>query len=104
SRSSVIVSLGRLTRWLADEAQALGIDVFPATAAVDVLTGEDGRVEGIITGDLGLDREGKPKPGHARGIVLRAKYTLIGEGARGSLAKALIHRFGLDAAADPQKF
>lgn len=100
----VIVSLGRLCQWLAEQAQQLGVDIFPATAAVDVLTGEDGRVEGIITGDLGLDHEGNPKPGHASGIVLKAKYTLIGEGARGSLAKHLIGTFGLDATRAPQKY
>jgi electron-transferring-flavoprotein dehydrogenase len=99
-----VVSLGEVCRWLADRAAALGVDIFPATAAVDVLTGDAGRVEGIITGDLGLDRDGRPKAGHARGIALRAKYTLIGEGARGSLAKALIVRFGLAAASAPQKY
>src|SRR5690606_34750879 len=87
-----------------DEAQALGVDIFPATAAVDLLTGPDGAVAGVITGDLGLDHAGNPKPGHARGIALKAKYTLVGEGARGSLAKHLIARFGLDAGRDPQKY
>ena len=99
-----IVSLGDLVRWLGEQAMALGVDVFPATAAVDVLTGDDGRVEGIITGDLGVDREGKPKSGNARGIALKAKYTLIGEGARGSLAKQLIRTFGLAAKSSPQKY
>jgi electron-transferring-flavoprotein dehydrogenase len=99
-----IVSLGDLVRWLGDEAIAIGVDIFPATAAVDVLTGDDGRVEGIITGDLGLDRAGNPKPGHARGIALKAKYTLIGEGARGSLAKRLIRDFALAAKSAPQKY
>jgi electron-transferring-flavoprotein dehydrogenase len=103
-RGSVIVSLGELCRWLAEQAQALGVDIFPATAAVDVLTGEDGRIEGIITGDLGVDRDGKPKSSFARGIALKAKYTLIGEGARGSLAKQLIRTFGLAANSSPQKY
>jgi electron-transferring-flavoprotein dehydrogenase len=100
----VIVSLGDLVRWLGDEAQALGVDIFPMTAAVDLLTTPEGAVEGIVTGDLGCDRAGNPKPGHAAGIGLRARYTLIGEGARGSLAKQLIRRFKLDAKAAPQKF
>jgi len=99
-----IVSLGDLVRWLGDQAVELGIDIFPATAAVDVLTGDDGRVEGIITGDLGVDKQGNPKSGHARGIALKAKYTLIGEGARGSLAKQLIKTFALDAKSGPQKY
>jgi electron-transferring-flavoprotein dehydrogenase len=100
----VIVSLGDLCRWLGEQAAGLGVDVFPMTAAVDVLTGEGGWVEGVITGDLGRARDGSEKPGFARGIALRAKYTLIAEGARGSLGKALIGGFGLAAGRSPQKF
>ncbi len=100
----VIVSLGDLVRWLGTEAQALGVDIYPMTAAVDVLRGAGGAVEGIVTGDLGVDRAGNPKSGFAAGIGLRAKYTLIAEGARGSLAKRIIGDFGLDAAASPQKY
>ena len=104
THGGVIVSLGDLVRWLGDQAQSLSVDIFPMTAAVDVLTNADGAVEGIITGDLGVDRGGHPKPGHAAGIGIRAKYTLIGEGARGSLAKQLIQRFNLAAKSSPQKF
>jgi electron-transferring-flavoprotein dehydrogenase len=104
TKNAVIVSLGDLCRWLAEQAQALGVDIFPMTAAVDVLTGADGAVEGIITGDLGVDRNGQPKSGYAAGIALSAKYTLIGEGARGSLARDLIAGFGLDAGKSPQKY
>jgi len=104
THDGVITSLGDLVRWLSDQAQALGVDVFPMTAAVDVLTNEAGAVEGIITGDLGLDHNGQPKSGYAAGIGIRAKYTLIGEGARGSLARQLIGRFKLDAKSSPQKF
>ncbi|HEX4298419.1 MAG TPA: electron transfer flavoprotein-ubiquinone oxidoreductase, partial [Devosia sp.] len=100
----VIVSLGDLVRWLGDEAQALGVDIFPMTAAVDVLKGEGGAVAGIVTGDLGVDRHGNPKPGYAAGIGIRAKYMLVAEGARGSLARQLIARFRLDAKSSPQKF
>lgn len=101
---AVIVSLGDLVKWLGEQAQGLGIDIFPMTAAVDLLTGEGGRVEGIITGDLGVGADGQPKSTFAAGIALKAKYTLIGEGARGSLAKALIRQFGLDANSDPQLY
>ncbi|MGN6158550.1 MAG: 4Fe-4S dicluster domain-containing protein [Devosia sp.] len=104
THGGVITSLGDLVRWLGDEAQALGVDVFPMTAAVDVLTDPQGAVAGIITGDLGRDRAGNEKPGFAPGIGIRARYTLIGEGARGSLAKQLIRRFSLDAKSSPQKF
>ncbi|UYN99574.1 MAG: electron transfer flavoprotein-ubiquinone oxidoreductase [Devosia sp.] len=102
--NGVIVSLGDLVRWLGEEAAGLGVDIFPMTAAVDVLRDGDGPVRGIITGDLGLDHEGAPKPGFAQGIALEAKYTLIAEGARGSLAKAIIGDFGLDRASAPQKY
>jgi electron-transferring-flavoprotein dehydrogenase len=104
SENAVIVSLGDLCRWLAEQAQALGVDIFPMTAAVDVLTNTEGAVEGVITGDLGVDRNGRPKSGYAAGIALKAKYTLIGEGARGSLAKRLIAGFGLDSGRSPQKY
>jgi electron-transferring-flavoprotein dehydrogenase len=103
TKGAVIISLGNLCRWLAEEAQALGVDIFPMTAAVDVLTGPDGAVRGIITGDLGVDEHGQPKSTFARGIALEAKYTLIGEGARGSLAKHLTQSFGL-AGPSPQKY
>ena len=90
TKGGIIVSLGDLVRWLGEQAAGLGVDIFPMTAAVDVLRSGDGPVRGIITGDLGLDAEGNPKPGHAAGIALEAKYTLIAEGARGSLAKQII--------------
>jgi electron-transferring-flavoprotein dehydrogenase len=101
---AVIVSLGELCKWLATEAEALGVEIYPATAAVDVLTNEAGAVAGIITGDLGRDRQGREKPGFARGIALEAKYTLVAEGARGSLARQLLADFDLDKGRSPQKF
>ena len=104
TKDGLIVSLGDLVRWLGEQAAELGVDIFPMTAAVDVLRTGDGPVRGIITGDLGLDAEGNPKPGHAQGIELEAKYTLIAEGARGSLAKQIIGDFALDRDASPQKF
>ncbi|WP_297103849.1 electron transfer flavoprotein-ubiquinone oxidoreductase [uncultured Devosia sp.] len=104
TRGGIIVSLGDLVRWLGEQAAELGVDIFPMTAAVDVLRSGDGPVRGIITGDLGLDASGNPKPGHAAGIALEAKYTLIAEGARGSLAKQIIGDFALDSTASPQKF
>ncbi len=104
THDGVIVSLGDLVRWLGEQAQALGVDIFPMTAAVGLLDDVQGAVGGIVTGDLGVGRDGQPKPGYAAGIGIRAKYTLIGEGARGSLAKTLIERFGLDAKSSPQKY
>ncbi len=99
---AVIVSLGRLVQWLGEQATALGVDIFPMTAAVDVLGTGAGPVQGIITGDLGRDRAGEPKPGFAEGIALKAKYTLIAEGARGSLAKRVIRSHSLER--QPQKY
>jgi electron-transferring-flavoprotein dehydrogenase len=100
--NGVIVSLGNLVRWLGEQAMELGVDIFPMTAAVDVLSGPDGVVRGIITGDLGRDHEGNPKSGFAEGIALEAKYTLIGEGARGSLARQIIGLHHLEQ--QPQKY
>jgi electron-transferring-flavoprotein dehydrogenase len=100
--NGVIVSLGRLVAWLGEQAAELGVDIFPMTAAVDVLQSGKGPVRGIITGDLGRDRDGNPKPGFAEGIALEAKYTLIAEGARGSLAKKIIGDFELGR--QPQKY
>lgn len=100
--NGVIVSLGRLVQWLGEQAAELGVDIFPMTAAVDVLQSEGGPVRGVITGDLGRDHDGNPKPGFAEGIALEAKYTLIAEGARGSLAKQLQAGFALES--EPQKY
>ncbi|WDR02549.1 electron transfer flavoprotein-ubiquinone oxidoreductase [Devosia algicola] len=100
--NGVIISLGDLVRWLGEQATDLGVDIFPMTAAVDVLGDESGPVRGIITGDLGRDRAGNEKPGFAAGIALEAKYTLIAEGARGSLAKKLIGAHDLEQ--QPQKY
>jgi electron-transferring-flavoprotein dehydrogenase len=100
--NGVIVSLGNLVRWLGEQATELGVDIFPMTAAVDVLSSGNGPVRGIITGDLGRDHAGNPKPGFAEGIALEAKYTLIAEGARGSLAKQVIASHQL--AREPQKY
>ncbi|WP_137151181.1 electron transfer flavoprotein-ubiquinone oxidoreductase [Devosia sp. FKR38] len=102
TKGAVIVSLGHLVRWLGDEATALGVDIFPMTSAVDVLGGQGAPVRGIITGDLGRDHNGNPKDSFAEGIALEAKYTLIAEGARGSLAKKIIADF--DLAGEPQKY
>ena len=104
TKGGVIISLGDLCRWLAEQAEALGVDVFPGTAAVDFLTGEAGELLGIVTGDMGVARDGTHKPTFTPGIELRAKYTLIAEGARGSLAKRLIAKYGLDAGRAPQKY
>jgi electron-transferring-flavoprotein dehydrogenase len=104
NHGNFIVSLGNVCRWLAQKAEALGVDIYPGFAAVEALYGANGEVVGIATGDLGIGKDGRPKASFSRGMELRAKYTLIAEGARGSLAKALIARFALDRDCDPGKF
>ena len=99
-----VVSLGDVCRWLAAKAEALGVDIFPGFAAVETLHDEGGAVSGVVTGDFGVGKDGARKPTFQRGMKLRAKYTLIAEGARGSLAKRLIARYGLDEGRQPQKF
>ena len=99
-----IVSLGNVCRWLAREAEALGVEIYPGFAAAEVLIDDQGAVAGVATGDLGLARDGTPKPEFQRGMELRAKYTLFGEGCRGSLAQELMSRFNLRDGVDPQKY
>jgi electron-transferring-flavoprotein dehydrogenase len=99
-----IVSLGNVCRWLGAKAEALGVEIYPGFAAAEVLHGEKGEVVGVATGDMGLDKDGKPKDSFTRGMELKAKYTLFAEGARGSLTKGLVKRFELDRGCQPQKF
>jgi len=99
-----IGSLGNVVRFLGAKAEALGVDIFPGFAGAGVLYGEAGAVLGIATGDMGISRDGSRKSNFTRGIALHGKYTLIAEGARGSLAKELIAKFGLDNNREPQKF
>jgi electron-transferring-flavoprotein dehydrogenase len=104
NHGNFIGSLGAVTRWLAARAEALGVEIYPGFAAVEVLYGEMGEVVGIATGDMGVGRDGKPKDNFVRGMELRGKYVLIGEGARGSLTKQLVAQFKLDAGREPQKY
>ena len=98
-----IVSLGDVVRWLGREAEALGVEIYPGFAAADLLI-EDGRVAGVATGDMGIGKDGAPGPNFQRGMELRAPYTLLAEGCRGSLSKQAIARFGLRAGAQEQTF
>ncbi|HAJ47242.1 MAG TPA: electron transfer flavoprotein-ubiquinone oxidoreductase [Alphaproteobacteria bacterium] len=99
-----IVSLGNICRWLGKQAEALGVEIYPGFAAAEVLYREDGSVKGVATGDMGVGRDGSRKDAFTPGMELHGKYTLIAEGVRGSLAKMLIQRFGLDEDCEPQKF
>ena len=104
NHGNFIGSLGATTRWLGAQAEALGVEIYPGFAASEVLYGDKGEVVGIATGDMGVARDGHRKDSFTRGMELRGKYTLIAEGARGSLAKLLVAKYGLDAGRDPQKY
>ena len=104
NHGNYIGSLGNLCRWLARKAEALGVEIYPGFAATEVLYDRNGAVAGIATGDMGVAKDGHHKDSFTRGMELRAKYTLLAEGARGSLTKALVARFGLDADREPQKY
>jgi electron-transferring-flavoprotein dehydrogenase len=99
-----IGSLGSLCRWLGEQAEALGVEIYPGIAVTQAIFGPGGEVEGVITGDMGVARDGTHKHSYTPGIALTGKYTLLAEGARGSLTKQLIKRFNLDAESGPQKF
>jgi electron-transferring-flavoprotein dehydrogenase len=99
-----IISLGNLCRWLAEQAEALEVEVFPGFAAAEVLFDDNGSVKGIATGDMGLDKEGNQTDAYEPGMELHAKYTFLAEGCRGSLGKQIIERFGLREGAQPQTY
>ena len=99
-----IGSLGSLCRWLGEQAEALGVEIYPGISVTDAMFGPNGEVEGVITGDMGVARDGTHKDSYTPGIALTGKYTLLAEGARGSLTKQLIRRFSLDAESGPQKY
>lgn len=99
-----IVSMGNVCRWLAEQAEALGVEIYPGFAAAEVLFDQNGAVYGVATGDMGLDREGLPKPNHESGMELHARYTLFAEGCRGHLSKQLEAKFGLRDGVDPQTY
>ncbi len=103
NHGNYIVSLGNVCKWLASEAEALGVDIYPGFAGAELLI-EDGKVVGIATGDMGIEKSGTPGPNFARGMALKGKYVLLAEGVRGSLTKRAIARFGLAKDADVQKY
>jgi electron-transferring-flavoprotein dehydrogenase len=104
NHGNYIISLGNLCRWLATQAEELGVEIYPGFAAAEVLYNDDGAVVGVATGDMGVDREGNPTEQFAPGMELRARYTLFAEGCRGSLTKTLFDRFNLREGVDPQTY
>src|SRR5580658_6102836 len=104
NHGNYIVSLGNVCRWLATQAEALGVEIYPGFPAADIAYGEKGEVTGVITGDLGVARDGHHKDSYTPGMALLGKYTLFAEGARGSLTKQLGAIFKLHEGREPQKF
>src|SRR5699024_1234257 len=104
NEGNYIISLGNLCRWLAQQAENLGVEIYPGFAANEVLYNEDGSVKGIATGDFGIAADGSHKDGYMPGMELHAKYTVFSEGCRGQLGKQLIQQFKLDQDADPQHY
>src|SRR5579872_4159691 len=104
NRGNYIISLGNLCRWLAQQAEELGIEIYPGFAAAEVLYDEAGRVRGVATGDMGIGKDGEPTERYTPGVELTARETLFAEGCRGSLTKTLIERFRLRDGLDPQTY
>ena len=104
NKGTYTLSLGNFCRWLAAQAEGLGVEIFPGFAAAEILWNEDGSVRGVATGDMGVARDGEFKPDHQPGMELHAKYTFFGEGVRGHLSKEIISLLKLDAESQPQVY
>ncbi|MGH8599059.1 MAG: NAD(P)/FAD-dependent oxidoreductase, partial [Burkholderiales bacterium] len=104
NHGNYVVSLGNVCRWLAEQAEALGVEIFPGFAAADVLYGENGAVKGVLTGDMGVLRDGTHGPHYQPGMELHGRYTFFAEGCRGHLGRRLEARFNLRGGRDPQVY
>lgn len=104
NHGNYIVSLGNVCRWLGEQAEGMGVEIYPGFAAAEILTDGSGRVTGVATGDMGVGREGEQTANYTQGIELRATYTFFAEGCRGSLGKQLMDKFDLRAGAEPQTY
>jgi electron-transferring-flavoprotein dehydrogenase len=104
NEGNYVVSLGAVTKWLAEQAESLGVEIFPGFAAAEVLYDEQGRVKGVATGHVGLGKDGAPTDHFQLGMELHGKYTIFAEGSRGHLGKQLIAKYQLDAGRDPQSY
>ena len=104
NHGNYIVSMGNVTRWMAEQAEALGVEIFPGMACSELVYGENGALSGVVAGEFGLNPDGTPGPSYEPGMVLNGKYVFLSEGARGSLSKQVIAQFGLDEGVDVPKF
>ena len=104
NKGNYVISLANVCRWLAEQAEAMGVEIYPGFAAAEVLFHEDGSVKGVATGDMGVSASGEHKDSYMPGMELHAKYTVFAEGCRGNLGKQLIAKFNLDEGRDPQHY
>ncbi len=104
NEGNYVISLGALTKWLGEQAEGLGVEIFPGFTAAEVLYNDDGSVKGVATGNMGIGKDGQPHDGFQLGMELHAKYTVFAEGARGHLGKQLIAKYKLDEGKDPQSY
>ena len=104
NHGNYIVSMGNVCRWMAEQAEELGVEIFPGMACSEVVYGENGEVKGVVAGEFGKNPDGTPGPGYEPGMELHGKYVFLGEGVRGSLAKEVIAKYDLQAGKEPQKF
>ena len=104
NHGNYVVRLGEVTQWLGEQAEALGVEIFPGFSAAEVLYDENGAVKGVATGDMGVARDGSETPNYQPGMELHARYTIFAEGSRGQLGRQLIERFKIDQGKDPQSY
>ena len=104
NHGNYVVSLGNICRWLAEQAEGLGVEIYPGFAASEILYNDDGSVKGIATGDMGVSASGEHKDSYMPGMELHARYTVFAEGCRGHLGKQIIERYELDKDCDPQHY
>lgn len=104
NHGNYIVSMGNVCRWMAEQAEELGVEIFPGMACSEIVYGDDGEVKGVVAGEFGKNADGTPGPGYEPGMELHGKYVFLGEGVRGSLAKEVIAKYDLSNGKEPQKF
>jgi len=104
NHGAYIVSMGNVCRWLAEQAEELGVEIYPGMACSELVTGETGDVVGVVAGEMGKDKDGNPGPNYEPGMIVRGAYVMLAEGARGSLSKQAIATFQLDKDREPQKY
>jgi len=104
NHGNYIVSMGNVCRWMAEQAEALGVEIFPGMSCSEIVWGENGEVRGVVAGEFGKEADGTPGPAYEPGLELLGKYVFLSEGVRGSLSKQVIARHGLDAGREPQKY